>query len=85
MLELAGQHGFVAIQQPCPVCHGARQVVKDPCPDCQGQGRQKATKTLSVKIPPGVDSGDRIRLAGEGEGGLQGGASGDLYVQFNVK
>ena len=75
----------MAIQQPCPVCHGSRQVVKDPCTDCQGKGRKKATKTLSVKIPAGVDNGDRVRLSGEGEAGSYGGGPGDLYVQINVK
>ncbi|MBN2689922.1 MAG: molecular chaperone DnaJ [Gammaproteobacteria bacterium] len=79
------QRGFIAIQQTCPNCHGAGTVINDPCPECGGQGRVREQKTLSVKIPPGVDDGDRIRLAGEGEAGLHGGPAGDLYVQIHVK
>lgn len=79
------QQGFFAVQQTCPACHGSGQQIKDPCRSCYGQGRVQETKTLSVKIPPGVDTGDRIRLAGEGEAGAAGGPAGDLYVQVNVK
>ncbi len=79
------QHGFLAIQQPCPDCRGEGQVIKDPCTDCHGQGRTRQTKTLNVKIPEGVDTGDRIRLSGEGEAGHAGGPAGDLYVQMQVK
>lgn len=79
------QQGFFAVQQTCHVCRGTGQQIKDPCKTCYGQGRVQETKTLSVKIPPGVDTGDRIRLAGEGESGEFGGPSGDLYVQVNVK
>lgn len=79
------QQGFFAVQQTCPACHGTGQQIKDPCRACQGQGRVQDTKTLSVKIPPGVDMGDRIRLGGEGEAGEAGGPPGDLYVQINVK
>ena len=79
------QQGFFSVQQTCPECGGSGQVIKDPCPDCMGQGRVKKTKTLSVKIPAGVDTGDRIRLSGEGEAGEQGAPAGDLYVQINVK
>jgi len=79
------QQGFFAVQQTCPVCHGTGQIIKDPCPSCRGQGRKQETKTLSVKIPAGVDTGDRIRLAGEGEAGLRGGRTGDLYVEIQVK
>ena len=77
--------GFFSVQQTCPVCHGAGQVIKDPCGDCHGQGVTQEVKTLSVKIPAGVDTGDRIRLAGEGEAGGHGGPSGDLYVQVEVR
>lgn len=78
------QQGFFTIQQTCPSCHGQGSVIQDPCGDCHGQGRVEHTKTLSVKIPAGVDTGDRVRLAGEGEAGLSGGAAGDLYVQVRL-
>jgi len=77
--------GFFSIQQTCPTCHGNGQIIKDPCGDCHGQGVTQETKTLSVKIPAGVDTGDRIRLAGEGEAGTHGGPAGDLYVQVEVR
>jgi molecular chaperone DnaJ len=79
------QQGFFSIQQTCPRCHGRGTVIEDPCPNCHGQGRVEEYKTLSVKVPPGVDTGDRIRLAGEGEAGELGGPTGDLYVQVAVK
>ncbi len=79
------QQGFFSVQQTCPTCRGQGKQIKDPCRKCHGQGRVQDTKTLSVKIPPGVDTGDRIRLAGEGEAGERGGAAGDLYVQVHVK
>lgn len=79
------QQGFFSVQQTCPTCRGTGKQIKDPCPKCYGQGRVQETKTLNVKVPPGVDTGDRIRLAGEGEAGLNGGPSGDLYVQVQVK
>ena len=77
--------GFFSLQQTCPRCRGAGQVITDPCRTCGGNGRIEKTKTLSVKIPPGVDNGDRIRLTGEGEGGVNGGPAGDLYVQISVR
>lgn len=79
------QQGFFTVQQTCPACHGGGKVIKDPCVKCSGQGRVKQTKTLSVKIPPGVDNGDRVRLTQEGEAGLHGGPAGDLYVQISVR
>jgi molecular chaperone DnaJ len=79
------QQGFFSIQQTCPRCHGNGKIIADPCGTCQGQGRVKKHKTLSVKIPAGVDEGDRIRLAGEGEAGVNGGPPGDLYVQIHLK
>jgi molecular chaperone DnaJ len=79
------QQGFFSVQQTCPRCHGKGTIIDNPCPKCQGQGRIQEHKTLSVKVPPGVDSGDRIRLAGEGEAGESGGPPGDLYVQVAVK
>ncbi len=79
------QQGFFAVQQDCPNCQGKGKVVKDPCGSCNGQGRVEESKTLEVKIPMGVDTGDRIRLSGEGEGGINGGPAGDLYVQMELK
>lgn len=79
------QQGFFSVQQTCPACHGRGAVISDPCTSCHGQGRIQEHKTLSVKVPPGVDTGDRIRLAGEGEAGENGGPPGDLYVQVHVK
>ncbi len=79
------QQGFFSVQQTCPNCHGQGTVIKDPCSSCSGQGRVRKEKTLSVKIPAGVDTGDRIRLTGEGEAGGPGAVAGDLYVQVHVK
>ncbi|HNZ57735.1 MAG TPA: DnaJ C-terminal domain-containing protein, partial [Methylophilaceae bacterium] len=79
------QQGFFSVQQTCPKCHGNGKMVKDPCPTCHGAGRTKQNKTLSVKIPAGVDEGDRIRLTGEGEAGVNGGPTGDLYVVVHLK
>jgi molecular chaperone DnaJ len=78
------QQGFFSIQQACPSCKGAGTVISDPCNDCHGRGRVRKTKTLSVKVPAGVDDGDRIRLTGEGEAGRSGGPAGDLYVEIRV-
>lgn len=79
------RQGFFAVQQTCPTCHGRGQIIQDPCNKCHGEGRVQKTKTLSVKIPAGVDTGDRIRLSGEGEAGEFGAPAGDLYVQVHVK
>ncbi|HEX4858735.1 MAG TPA: molecular chaperone DnaJ, partial [Usitatibacteraceae bacterium] len=79
------QQGFFSIQQTCPTCHGTGKVIPEPCTACAGAGRTKSHKTLSVKIPAGVDDGDRIRLAGEGEAGINGGPPGDLYVVIQLK
>ena len=79
------QQGFFSVQQTCPNCNGSGSTITDPCGDCHGQGRIKEQKTLSVKVPAGVDSGDRIRLANEGEAGENGGPHGDLYVQIQVQ
>lgn len=79
------QQGFFSVQQTCPTCRGKGKIITDPCKDCQGHGRVEETKTLNVKVPAGVDTGDRIRLAGEGEAGAEGGPAGDLYVQVSVK
>ncbi|MCL1050932.1 molecular chaperone DnaJ [Shewanella abyssi] len=79
------RQGFFAVQQACPTCHGRGKIIKDPCNQCHGEGRVEKSKTLSVKIPAGVDNGDRIRLSGEGEAGEYGAAPGDLYVQVSVR
>lgn len=79
------QQGFFSMAQTCPTCRGRGKVIKDPCNSCHGQGRVEKSKTLEVKIPAGVDTGDRIRLAGEGEAGANGGPTGDLYVQVSVR
>ncbi|MGB1238356.1 MAG: molecular chaperone DnaJ [Pseudomonadales bacterium] len=79
------QQGFFSVQQTCPSCRGEGRTITDPCTSCRGQGRVNKDKKLSVKIPAGVDTGDRVRLTGEGEAGGNGGPSGDLYVQVEVQ
>lgn len=79
------QQGFFSIQQTCPSCHGEGHIIANPCTSCHGQGRIRESKKLTVKIPAGVDNGDRVRLSGEGEAGMHGGGSGDLYVQISLK
>lgn len=79
------QQGFFSIQQTCPDCQGAGKIIKEKCPQCKGHGLTKETKTLSIKVPSGIDHGERIRLNHEGEGGTQGAAAGDLYVQMNIQ
>ena len=83
--EVRVQQGFFSIQQTCPRCSGSGQVISDPCKRCRGNGTVADHKPLNVRIPAGVDSGDRIRLSGEGEPGEQGGPAGDLYVEVAVK
>ena len=77
--------GFFQLQQTCPRCRGTGSIVRNPCDTCLGQGRVRRTRKLSVKVPAGVDSGDRVRLAGEGEAGRNGGPPGDLYVEIHVR
>lgn len=77
--------GFFQLQQTCPRCRGAGTIVRNPCDKCLGQGRVRKTKKLHVKVPPGVDTGNRIRLTGEGEAGRNGGPPGDLYVEVHVR
>lgn len=79
------QQGFFSIQQTCPHCRGEGVTITDPCGTCQGQGRVRKQRKLSVRIPAGIDDGDRIRLAGEGEAGESGGPAGDLYVQVRIR
>jgi len=83
--EVRVSQGFFSIQQTCPTCHGTGKIIPEPCTACHGAGRVKKYKTLSVKIPAGVDQDDRIRLAAEGEAGVNGGPPGDLYVVVNLK
>jgi molecular chaperone DnaJ len=85
MGQVRMQQGFFSIQQTCPECRGTGKVVEEACRHCRGAGRLKEEKTLSVKVPAGVDTGDRIRLAGEGEPSERGGMPGDLYVQVVVE
>ena len=79
------QQGFFSVQQTCPQCRGNGKIISDPCGTCRGQGRVRDSKTISVKVPPGVDTGDRIRLSNEGEAGENNGPPGDLYVHIDVK
>ena len=83
--QIRVSQGFFSLQQTCPRCRGQGRTITDPCRSCGGSGRVEKSKTLSVKVPAGVDNGDRIRLTGEGEAGLRGGPPGDLYVQVEVK
>ncbi|MDQ0318337.1 molecular chaperone DnaJ [Pararhizobium capsulatum DSM 1112] len=77
--------GFFSIERTCPTCHGRGQTISDPCSKCHGQGRTTEERSLSVNIPSGIEDGTRIRLSGEGEAGLRGGPSGDLYIFLSVK
>jgi molecular chaperone DnaJ len=83
--QLAYQQGFFTITRTCPACQGAGQIIRERCPDCRGQGRIEREKTIELRIPPGVDTGTRLRVAGEGEHGPNGGPTGDLYVVLEVK
>jgi molecular chaperone DnaJ len=83
--QVAYTQGFFSISRTCPDCRGAGQIVKERCPDCRGQGRLEREKTIELRIPPGVDTGTRLRVAGEGEPGPNGGPSGDLYVVLEVQ
>ncbi|HKX09018.1 MAG TPA: molecular chaperone DnaJ [Stellaceae bacterium] len=83
--RVRAQQGFFTIERTCPTCHGGGRVIENPCRVCGGQGRTRREKTLSVSIPAGVEDGNRIRLSGEGEAGVRGGAPGDLYIFLSVK
>lgn len=82
--EIAFQQGFFAISRPCPKCNGMGQTIPNPCSPCNGTGQQKKRTQIAVKIPAGVDTGQRLKLTGEGEAGERGGSSGDLYVVINI-
>ena len=77
--------GFLTVARPCPQCGGQGQIIRTPCRDCRGQGRQRKERLLKITIPPGVEDGNQLRLSGEGEGGVSGGPSGDLYVVLHVR
>jgi len=79
------QQGFFSVQQACPQCHGSGSIITDPCRKCHGEGQVNKEKLLSVNIPAGIDTGDRVRLSGEGQPGRQGGPAGDLYVQVKIR
>jgi molecular chaperone DnaJ len=79
------QQGFFIVERTCKTCGGTGEVIKNKCPTCKGSGRINKKRVLSVKIPAGVDNGNRIRLSGEGEAGMRGGRNGDLYVFVSVK
>ena len=83
--KVRAQQGFFVVERGCPTCRGAGEVINDPCPNCGGEGRALNQRTLSVKIPAGVDEGTRIRVSGEGEAGVRGAASGDLYLFVHMK
>jgi len=83
--KIRTQQGFFTVERTCPACQGAGRVIKNPCRTCRGSGRVQREKTLSVNIPPGVEDGTRIRLAGEGEAGLRGAPPGDLYIFLTIK
>lgn len=83
--QVTRSQGFFRVQTPCPECRGQGQIIKEPCGDCNGAGLVHKDKTVSLKIPAGVDTGARMRLRGEGEGGRKGGPTGDLYVVINVQ
>jgi molecular chaperone DnaJ len=83
--RVRASQGFFSIERTCPTCQGRGQTIKEPCPKCAGQGRTVEERSMSVNIPSGIDDGTRIRLAGEGEAGLRGGPSGDLYIFLSVK
>ncbi len=85
MGKVRAQQGFFTVERTCPTCNGAGQIVKNPCKNCHGAGRVEKDRSLSVNIPAGVETGTRIRLAGEGEAGMRGGPSGDLYIFIEVK
>ena len=82
--KVRATQGFFTVERGCPTCSGVGQIIKNPCSSCGGQGTQKKDKALSVNVPPGVETGTRIRLAGEGETAPRGGVSGDLYIFIEV-
>jgi molecular chaperone DnaJ len=84
MGKVRAQQGFFTVERACPTCSGSGEVIKSPCSSCHGAGRLEKDRSLSVNIPPGVETGTRIRLSGEGEAGIRGGSKGDLYIFIEV-
>lgn len=85
MGQVRMQQGFFSVQQTCPACHGAGQEIKNPCNNCHGEGRTQTTREENIRIPAGVDNGDRVRVTGRGEPGSKGGPPGDLYIEIRVQ
>jgi molecular chaperone DnaJ len=85
MGKVRAQQGFFTVERTCPTCSGTGQIIKNPCGTCRGAGRVERERALSVNIPAGVETGTKIRLAGEGEAGMRGGPSGDLYIFIEVR
>ena len=83
--KVRAQQGFFVVERPCPTCHGRGQTISNPCRQCRGEGRHDKRQNLAVNVPPGVDNGTRIRLAGKGEAGAHGAPTGDLYIFIHVK
>ncbi|MGN6500438.1 MAG: DnaJ C-terminal domain-containing protein, partial [Tsuneonella sp.] len=83
--KVRAKQGFFVVERPCPNCHGRGEVLESPCRDCGGEGRVDRAQTLQVEIPPGVDTGTRIRLSGKGEAGPRGAPPGDLYIFVHVR
>ena len=83
--QISMSQGFFQVRQPCPVCKGEGEIIANPCKTCSGTGRVRNTKKLKISIPPGVDTGSKLRVSHEGEGGIRGGRAGDLYVFIHVK
>jgi molecular chaperone DnaJ len=83
--QVTAQQSFFTVRQACPSCQGTGQIIEKPCTGCRGQGRVQTQKTIQLHIPPGVDNGSKLRVTGEGEGGVRGGSTGNLYVVIHIR
>ncbi|MBR5705306.1 MAG: molecular chaperone DnaJ, partial [Deltaproteobacteria bacterium] len=83
--QMRFQQGFFSVTRPCSACHGQGEIIEKPCPTCHGSGQEKVKKSISFKIPAGIENNTRMRLSGKGEAGIQGGPPGDLYVEITVE